>query len=125
MSYADVEMKIVQWGEARGIIKNGKPIGQAKKTLEEAGELIEATAKLDAIRDVIRVCPEVDIAKINTLIERYLLEAEDAIGDVAVTLIMGCGTMDVGFVECVKNAYDEIKDRKGYLNPQGIFVKES
>jgi len=125
MSYADVEMKIVQWGEARGIIQNGKPIGQAKKTLEEAGELIEATAKLDAIRDVIRVCPEVDKDKIDTLVQRYLLEAEDAIGDVAVTLIMGCGTMDVGFVECLKSAYDEIKHRKGYLNPQGIFVKES
>jgi len=26
---------------------------------------------------------------------------------------------------CVQGAYDEIKDRKGYLNEQGIFVKES
>lgn len=125
MSYADVEMKIVQWGEARGIIQNGRPLGQAKKTLEEAGELIEATAKLEAIRDVIRVCPDVDREKIDTLLHRYLLEAEDAVGDVAVTLIMGCGTMDVAFVECLKNAYSEIKDRKGYLNPEGIFIKES
>ena len=125
MSYADVEIKIVQWGEARGIIQNGRPLGQAKKTLEEAGELIEATAKLEAIRDVIRVCPDVDREKIDTLLQRYLLEAEDAVGDVAVTLIMGCGTMDVAFVECVKNAYSEIKDRKGYLNPEGIFIKES
>lgn len=125
MSYADVEMKIVQWGEALGIIQNGKPLGQAKKTLEEAGELIEATAKLEAIRDVIRVCPDVDREKIDTLLQRYLLEAEDAVGDVAVTLIMGCGTMDVTFVECLKNAYSEIKDRKGYLNPEGVFIKES
>lgn len=26
---------------------------------------------------------------------------------------------------CVQGAYDEIRDRKGYLNEQGIFVKES
>lgn len=125
MSFSDVEMKIVQWGEARGIIQNGKPLGQAKKTLEEAGELIEATAKLEALRDVLRVCADVNREQINTLFHKYLLEAEDAVGDVAVTLIMGCGTMDVGFVECVKSAYDEIKHRKGYLNSDGVFIKEA
>jgi hypothetical protein len=26
---------------------------------------------------------------------------------------------------CVQGAYDEIRDRRGYLNEQGIFVKES
>jgi len=25
---------------------------------------------------------------------------------------------------CLENAYNEIKDRKGYLTPEGIFVKE-
>jgi hypothetical protein len=32
---------------------------------------------------------------------------------------------DYGFtlVECVEHAYDQIKDRKGYLNKEGIFVK--
>jgi|688.fasta_scaffold00458_79 hypothetical protein len=27
-------------------------------------------------------------------------------------------------VDCVKQAYDQIKDRKGYLTAEGIFVKE-
>ena len=27
--------------------------------------------------------------------------------------------------ECVQQAYDEIRDRKGYLNADGVFVKES
>jgi len=26
--------------------------------------------------------------------------------------------------ECVKNAYDEIKDRKGFLSVDGVFIKE-
>lgn len=28
------------------------------------------------------------------------------------------------FVECLELAYNEIKDRKGYLNAEGVFVKE-
>lgn len=28
------------------------------------------------------------------------------------------------FNECLKHAYNEIKDRKGYLNENGIFIKE-
>lgn len=27
-------------------------------------------------------------------------------------------------VECVESAYNEIKDRKGYLTPEGVFIKE-
>lgn len=124
MSFADVEMEIVRWGEARGIIQNGNPLGQAKKTLEEAGELIEATAKLEAIRDVLRVAPEV-ADKVLDIVEQYLDEAKDAVGDVTVTLLMGCGTLDMNFVDCLKGAYNEIKDRKGFLRPDGVFVKEA
>jgi hypothetical protein len=35
-----------------------------------------------------------------------------------------CETYDTTLEECVEQAYNEIKDRKGYLNDQGIFVKE-
>jgi len=41
-----------------------------------------------------------------------------------VTLIMGCATADIDLVSCLELAYNEIKDRKGYLTPDGIFVKE-
>ena len=27
-------------------------------------------------------------------------------------------------LQCLQHAYDEIKDRKGYLNEQGVFIKE-
>jgi len=42
MSYAEVEMDVLRWGEARGIVKNGKAISQAIKTLEETTELLDA-----------------------------------------------------------------------------------
>lgn len=101
MSYANVEMKVIQWGEARGIIQNSTPAAQAKKTLEELDELYAAIAKGD--RE----------------------EMKDAYGDILVTLVMGCACADLDLVECFKGAYEEIKDRKGFLTKEGIFVKES
>jgi NTP pyrophosphatase (non-canonical NTP hydrolase) len=100
MSYRELEMKTIQWGEARGIVQNSNPLAQASKTQEELNELIEAIQNDDY-----------DAMK-------------DAYGDILVTLIMGCACADVDLVSCLQLAYNEIKDRKGYLNADGVFVKE-
>ncbi len=47
MSYADVEMKIIQWSEARRIIPNSTPETQLLKAVSELGELADATIKKD------------------------------------------------------------------------------
>lgn len=99
MSYAEVEMDVLRWGEARGIVKNGKAISQAIKTLEETTELLDAINR------------------------KNLVDAKDAIGDVVVTLIMVCAILDLNLVDCLHGAYEEIKDRKGYLTPEGTFIK--
>lgn len=101
MSYANVEIQVIQWGEARGIVQNSTPFAQALKTKEELDELFDAISKQD------------------------VAAMKDAYGDILVTLIMGCACADLDLVECLKGAYDEIKHRKGYLNKDGIFVKES
>jgi NTP pyrophosphatase (non-canonical NTP hydrolase) len=100
MSYANTEISVIQWGEARGIVQNSTPYAQAIKTQEELNELFEAISKQD------------------------IAAMKDAYGDILVTLIMGCACADLDLVECLKGAYDEIKNRKGYLNKEGIFVKE-
>jgi NTP pyrophosphatase (non-canonical NTP hydrolase) len=100
MSYSELEMKIVQWGEKRGIVQNSNPLAQAIKTQEELDELV------DALRNN-------DTAAIS-----------DAYGDILVTLIMGCACADLDLVSCLEGAYEEIKDRKGFLNKDGIFVKK-
>ena len=100
MSYAKTEMLVLQWGTARGIVQNSTPKAQAWKTVEEVNELLVAIESGD--RD----------------------EMADAYGDILVTLVMGCACADLDLVECFKGAYEEIKDRKGYLNPEGIFVKQ-
>lgn len=101
MSFAKTEMLVLQWGEARGIVQNSTPMAQAFKTQEEVNELRDAIAKGD--RD----------------------EMADAYGDILVTLVMGCACADLDLLTCFQSAYNEIKDRKGYLNKDGIFVKES
>jgi NTP pyrophosphatase (non-canonical NTP hydrolase) len=101
MSFAMIEMDVIRWGLDRGIVQNSTPEAQAKKTQEELNELFDAIAAKD--REAMM----------------------DAYGDILVTLVMGCATADLDLVTCFRHAYEQIKDRKGYLSPEGIFVKES
>ena len=99
MSNKDIH--IDKWFEDRGIVENGKAMAQAIKTLEEVTELFDALNKKDTH------------------------EVMDAIGDIYVTLRGVCLTYGVDMNDCIDQAYNEIKDRKGYLTPEGTFVKES
>ena len=98
MSIYDPHIK--QWFEDRGITKNSTPQTQALKSLEEVTELLVAIQAEDKV------------------------EMMDAVGDIYVTLIGVCETGGLDIQECISQAYHEIKDRKGYLNEQGYFIKE-
>ena len=100
MSYADYEMRIIQWAEARRIIPNSTPETQLLKAMSEMGELADATIKGDR------------------------LDVMDAVGDVMVCLVNYCALQDINLVDCMELAYEQIKDRKGTLLPNGVFVKE-
>ena len=100
MSYANIEMKIIQWAEARKIIPNSTPEVQLLKAMSEMGELADATIKNDEDAIV------------------------DSVGDVMVCLINYCALQDINLVECMEIAYDQIKNRKGILLPNGVFQKE-
>jgi hypothetical protein len=99
-TYADVELKVIRWAEDRRIIPNSTPQMQLMKAVCEMGELADATIKDD--RDGI----------------------VDGVGDVMVCLINYCALADINLVDCLELAYNEIKDRKGTLLSNGIFVKE-
>ena len=100
MSYATTELDIIRWAEARRIIPNSTPQTQLMKTMSELGELADATIKNDGAAIV------------------------DGVGDVMVTLIIYCALQDIDLVTCMKEAYRQIKDRKGTLLSNGVFVKE-
>ena len=99
MSYADIEMKIVQWSEARKIIQHSTAEAQLLKAVSEMGELADATIKHDEDGVI------------------------DAVGDVMVCLVNYCAIKDISLVDCMRVAYDQIKHRKGVLLPNGVFVK--
>ena len=100
MSYAEYEMKVVQWSEARKIIPNSTPLAQAIKAVEEINELV------DALRD------------------NNKAEAIDAVGDTVVCLINVCALLDVNLTDCLAHAYEQIKDRTGRMGEDGIFYKD-
>lgn len=91
---------VIQWAKDRKIIPNAKPHTQLLKAFEEMGELASGEAKnnLDLI--------------------------QDGVGDVLVCLINYCAIRGVDIVGCLALAYDEIKDRKGTLTPDGVFIKD-
>lgn len=125
-TFSDLELKIVRWGEARKIVQNSNVLAQAHKTLEEVGEKIEAAAKLDLLAELIQKFPEIQEFKdFQNICERVAKEYVDAVGDVGVTQLIGCATADITYVECLEKAFNEIKDRKGHLRPDGVFVKET
>jgi NTP pyrophosphatase (non-canonical NTP hydrolase) len=99
MSYANIEMKIIQWAEARLIIPNAKPYTQLMKAVSEMGELCDAELK-----------GQMPLIK-------------DGVGDVLVCLINYCALKDINLVNCIEEAYEQIKDRKGTTLPDGTFVK--
>jgi NTP pyrophosphatase (non-canonical NTP hydrolase) len=100
VSYNIVELEVLRWAEARKIIPRSTPMAQAIKTLEEVTELISA------------------------LNRNNREEAIDAYGDVLVTLIIGADLAGIDLVQALKSAYEQIKDRKGTLREDGVFVKE-
>lgn len=100
-SYSELELKVLRWSEQRRIIPNSTPFAQSIKAVEEINELV------DALRDDNKI------------------EAIDAIGDTVVCLINVCALLDVNLTDCLEAAYLQIKDRQGFMNEEGIFVKQS
>lgn len=99
-SWNELELNVIRWAEARRIIPNSTPQAQLLKTVEELGELVGAVARKNR--------PGI----------------EDGFGDVLVTLIIAADLLGVNLRECLANAYDEIKDRRGTMSPEGVFIKE-
>jgi len=87
-----------QWSEDRLIFKNGRRETQYLKLAEEMGELASNIAKGRDVRDDIGDC----LVVLNNL------------------AVMSGTTLE----ECLGISYYQIKDRKGYLNGNGVFIKE-
>ena len=89
---------ISQWSRERKIVDNSTSIVQFGKLVSETGELADNIVKQRCVKDDIGDC----IVVLNTI------------------ALMNNTTLE----ECLALAYDDIKDRKGYMNELGIFIKE-
>ena len=98
MNLNELTQKIEQWAIDKGL-DEAQPEKQMLKLVEEVGELAQGLAKGN------------------------LDQVVDSIGDVYVVLKVLSMQLDLNLSDCVSEAYDEIKDRKGKM-VDGVFVKE-
>jgi len=104
MKYEELQEKVVKWANDRNIFENSNAIKQISKTQEELDETLDALTRLGKG-------------------EEAILEVADGIGDMIVTIILLAKMVGLDSVDCLADAYDEIKDRKGKM-VNGLFVKE-
>ena len=98
-SLQEVENKIVNWSSDRGILTNGNAVTQCMKLMSEIGELAD-----NLIKDK---------------------DVKDDIGDCFVLLTNIARLKGTTLEECANIAYEDIKDRKGFLNKLGNFIKDT
>ena len=97
--YFSLEQKVKIWAANRQILTKDNSSKQYMKFIEESGELARAILKNN----------EADIV--------------DSFGDVMVTLIILSEQLGYNLTNCLKSAYNEIKDREG-KTVNGVFIKE-
>ena len=134
---------VIQWANDRKIIQNGTVEGQRLKFIEEAGELAASIARnnIEGIKDAIGdmcvvevILSEMDEYALPALTyvdggddshwdeSRLIREMLDRIEAHDIATI--AHRYNLTLEECWQAAWDAIKDRKGYMNEQGVFVKE-
>ena len=87
-----------KWANDRQIIQNGNILAQGLKLVSEVGELADNLAKGRCTKDDIGDCCVV----LNNLAQMQGLSLE----------------------ECLAQAWEDIRYRKGHMNENGIFIKE-
>lgn len=97
-----MEQDIINWAEQRGLLNSdpSQPLRQLLKASEELGELCRAELHSDGPGII------------------------DGIGDVAITLIIYAAQNELSFSDCVRQAYNEIKNRYGQT-VNGTFIKDN
>lgn len=91
--------QVEQWSIDKDLHK-GNSFVQLAKFFEESGEVAAALCRND------------------------IDELRDGIGDVIVTLVILAQQNGMTLYECLEQAYEEIKDRKGVMSKDGSFIKE-
>jgi NTP pyrophosphatase (non-canonical NTP hydrolase) len=100
MNLHELVEAVESWASDRQILQHSNAQAQALKLVSEVGELADAIVKNDDAGVV------------------------DGLGDCTVVLIILARLCGLTLPVCLAAAYEQIKDRKGTLTPEGVFVKE-
>lgn len=131
MTYDEFEANALQWAKDRGILEHGTYQGQCLKLIEEYGELAAAWARnnREGVKDALG-----DIDVVGVILKGLFRKApvfSDCVFRAA-TELASSGISDMARrvfslepEECWEQAWSTIKDRKGKMNAQGVFVKEA
>lgn len=95
----NVQESVINWAKERNLIKLGNAPKQLIKLSEEVGELGSAFLKNE------------------------FNEIKDAIGDIQIVLMILSEQLAIDYNQCLEDAYNVIKDRKG-KTINGTFVKD-
>lgn len=102
MTFEELQEAIIQWANDRSMIKQDRltVLAQLAKVSEEHGELSAGINKNDEDK------------------------TKDSLGDILVTLIILAQDLNLDLLDCLNEAYNVIKDRKGKVI-NGSYIKES
>ena len=89
---------VLRWASDRNLIDGGCPKTQTLKCVSKVGALADSVNKQRNI--------------------------QDDLGDVLVALIILAAQHDLDLEECLHDAYETIKDRKGVML-DGVFIRDS
>ena len=146
----ELQNKIIQWAEEKGIFEKSDPTSQFLKTISEVGELADAVNKndlpeiKDAIGDVtvtLILHAEMTDSELELDVDEcigyenpkeavlYLLQElckivdDEEYGDTIEALYAMAAYYDWTLQECLQSAYDVISKRTGKME-NGVFVKD-
>lgn len=113
--FKELNKRVVQWADNKGILQKATPSTQIEKTIEEVLETKEAILEKEKGNDTY----------INS--KGILKDTEDEIldgfGDTLVTVLIGCEMQNINPLDALESALNIIEKRKGKMI-DGTFVKE-
>jgi NTP pyrophosphatase (non-canonical NTP hydrolase) len=95
----NIKDKVLQWASERNLLHNENALKQYSKLQEESNELL------------------------LSILDKDPYEQIDALGDIQIVLIILANQLGFDIDECLKSAYEEIKNRTGQTI-NGNFVKD-
>tara|TARA_R110000822_G_scaffold33947_3_gene96422 strand:- start:2325 stop:2672 length:348 start_codon:yes stop_codon:yes gene_type:complete len=115
MEFKELNERVLNWANDKGILEKATPLSQHSKTQEEVNELYESLlAKRNNLHNFID-------SKGN--FKNTLEEVKDAIGDILVTILIQCKLQHLNPLECLESALEVIEKRTGKM-VDGVFKKD-